>query len=259
MTYLNYFTLVENKPFTIVPDSTSKREKIRELISEGNHSAKNIAEMVNTTVAYVWKEKSRFKNSGLSIRRDTKVISSKSQLKVYGSNNALLNVPQLDPEGVKTLFSQFSLGNKPAQIISEYGFHPELVEIEYQRFLRLENEYDIYTLQTKFFQKFEQQLLGAKNNNAVNSLVEKYRKDGKLVADEFIALINLMQNERFQFGKVSAIEELINNIPPAGWQSGRCINCNGVVSHCIEDPIRKLRITISDTFIPLTHKPPCRA
>jgi len=250
--------LVENKPFTIVPDSTSKREKIIKLASEG-HSAKNIAEMVNTTEAYVWKEKSRFKNSGLSIRRDTKVISSKSQLKVYGSNNSLLNVPQLDPEGIKTLFSQFRLGNKPAQIISEYGFHPELVENEYQRFLRLENEYDIYTLQTKFFQNFEQELLSAKDNNAVNSLVEKYRKDGKLVADEFIALINLMQNERFQFGKVSAIDDLISNIPPAGWQSGRCINCNGVFNYSMEDPIRKLRITISDTSIPLIHKHSCRA
>ena len=101
--------------------------------------------------------------------------------------------------------------------------------------------------------------MSAKNNNAVNSLVEKYRKDGKLVADEFIALINLMQNERFQFGKVSAIDDLINDIPPAGWQSGRCINCNGVFNHSMEDPIRKLRITISDTLIPLIHKPSCRA
>jgi hypothetical protein len=82
--------------------------------------------------------------------------------------------------------------------------------------------------------------------------------DGKLVADEFLALMKVLTNERYQVGKDSAIQDLMNNIPPKGWEAGRCLNCNGPISHCMEQPIKKSRIMISDTSIPLTHRPPCR-
>jgi len=150
------------------------------------------------------------------------------------------------------LYTEFRLGKRPAQVISEYGFHPELVESEYQRFLRLENEYDTYTLQIKFFQTFEQELLSSKNKE-VNLLVEKYRKDGKLVADDFIGLIKMILNEGYIVGKVSAIDDVMNNIPPVGWEAGRCINCNDVLKQCMENPTKKSRIILSDTSIPLTH------
>jgi DNA-binding CsgD family transcriptional regulator len=42
----------------IVPESTNKREQIIKLLSEGNQSTKNIARIVGTTEAYVWKEMS---------------------------------------------------------------------------------------------------------------------------------------------------------------------------------------------------------
>jgi DNA-binding CsgD family transcriptional regulator len=45
--------------FPTLPNSTSKREQIIKLLSEGNHSTKNIARIVGTTEAYVWKEKSK--------------------------------------------------------------------------------------------------------------------------------------------------------------------------------------------------------
>ena len=46
------------------------------LLSEGNYTAKNIAKMVGTTEAYVWKEKSKLKTAGLLIKRDTEVRKS---------------------------------------------------------------------------------------------------------------------------------------------------------------------------------------
>lgn len=119
------------------------------LLSAGNNSTKDIARIVGTTEAYVWKEKSKLKASGLLIRRDTELISKTSQLNVY-TNNSLLNVPQLDQEGLMKLYSQFLVGKKPPEVIAEYGFHPELVESEYQRFVRLA-EYDIDSLQKKSF------------------------------------------------------------------------------------------------------------
>jgi hypothetical protein len=166
-----------DRSLTKVPDSTTKREQIiKLLLSEGNHSTKNIARMVGTTEAYVWKERSKLKTRDLLITRDTEVISRRSHEalavtnspvnRIFGAetpprvkhlnvqpNNVLLNVPQLDTEGLKKLYSEFRTGKKPTQIIAENGFHPELVESEYLRFSRFK-ENDIDVLQRKFFLDF---------------------------------------------------------------------------------------------------------
>src|SRR6188472_971933 len=158
-----------------VPESTNKKAQIIKLLSEGNHSTKNIARIVGTTEAYVWKEKSKLKTRGFLISRDTEVISKTSQLNIY-SNNTLLSVPQLDTEGLKKLYSEFGIGKKPAEIIAKNGFHPEVVENEYQRFSRL-TEHDVDALQRKFFLDFNQGLATANNNNnTANLLIEKYNK-----------------------------------------------------------------------------------
>ena len=241
----------------IVPESTNKREQIIKLLSEGNHSTKNIARIVGTTEAYVWKEKSKLKTRGFLISRDTEVISKTSQLNIY-SNNTLLSVPQLDTEGLKKLYSEFGIGKKPAEIIAQNGFHPEVVENEYQRFSRLTGD-DADALQRKFFLDLNQGLVtSTKNNNTANLLIEKYNKEEKLTIDEFIILIKLMLNEKYRAGKDSVINNIKNGILPDGWKVETCIRCNKPITESIMDPTKKLRITISDTFIPLTHSS-CRA
>ena len=35
------------------------------------------------------------------------------------------------------LYREFKSGKKPIDILAEYGFHPEAVEIEYRRFIEL--------------------------------------------------------------------------------------------------------------------------
>jgi hypothetical protein len=154
------------------------------------------------------------------------------------------------------LYSEFRIGKKPPQVIAENGFHPELVENEYQRFLRF-TEHDVEILQRRFFLHFRQDLLIA-NNNTINSLVEKYEKNGKVTIDEFITLITLMLNEKYQGGKASQIHDIINGIPPEGWEEGRCLNCNNTVRGNIIDPTKKLRITVLHSSIPLVHRPSCR-
>jgi hypothetical protein len=137
--------------------------------------------MVGTTEAYIWKEKSKLKTRGLLIRRDTEVISRKSHEalsvttspvnRILGAetlprikhlnfqpSNTFLNVPQLGTEGLKKLYSEFRTGKKPTQIIAENGFHPELVENEYQRFSRF-TEHDVDVLQRQFFADFNQELV----------------------------------------------------------------------------------------------------
>ena len=44
-------------------------------------------------------------------------------------------------------------GKKPAEIIAENGFHPELVENEYQRFSKF-TEHDIDVLAKKILSRF---------------------------------------------------------------------------------------------------------
>jgi hypothetical protein len=154
-------------------------------------------------------------------------------------------------EGLKKLYSEFGTGKKPAQIIAENGFHPELVENEYQRFSRFTGD-DVAALQRKFFVDFNQGL-ATTNNNTTKRLVEKYNKEGKLTIDEFITLIKLMLNEKYQVGKDSVTHNIINGILPDGWKAETCITCNKPITGSIVDPTKKLRMTISDSFIPLTH------
>jgi hypothetical protein len=246
--------LTADEPNAILPNSITKREKIMKLLSEGTHTARNIAKMADTTEAYVWKEKSRLKTSGLLVKQDTELVSKTRRINIFSGNSSLLSIPQANGEVVKIIYREFGLGKTPPQIISQYGFHPELVEIEYQRFLRFQKEYDICTLQRRFLRNHEQYIVQIANNNeVVNSLIQKQRKDGKMDADELISLINSILDEKYKDGKISAINDLMNNIPPLGWQTGRCINCNGAYSGCFENTALKVRITVSDTFIPMIH------
>jgi hypothetical protein len=169
-------------------------------------------------------------------------------------SNTLLNVPQLDTEGLKKLYSEFRKGKRPTQIIAENGFHPELVESEYQRFSRF-TENDIDVLQRKFFVEFNQELVTSSNNNTIrNSLVEKYNKEGRLVIDEFVTLIRLILNEKYRVGKASIIYNIKNGIPPDGWQVVRCVNCNKPISGVIVDPTTELGQNLLKTSIPWTHR-----
>ena len=131
-----------NEPLALPEDSTNKKMMTLRLLSEGKYSTKDIARIVGTTEAYVWKEKSKSKTAGLLVRSDTQVISKTNRLSIY-SNNSLLNVPQLDTDGLRKLYGELLNGKKPQEIIAENGFHPELVESENQRFQRLvENDID---------------------------------------------------------------------------------------------------------------------
>ena len=131
------------------------------------------------------------------------------------------------------------------------------MENEYQRFSRF-IEHDVDALLRKFFVDFNQGLTTTNNNNTTNRLFEKYNKEGKLTIDEFITLIKLMLNEKYQAGKASLIHNIINGYVPNGWEVEACIGCNKPITGAIIDPTKKLRITISDSSIPMTHSS-CRA
>ena len=229
-------------------DSASKKEKIHRLLSEGYHSAKDIARIVGTTEQYVWKEKSKLKTAGFMIQRDTQIISRSSQVNIY-NNNSLLNVPQLDADGLRKLYGELLSGKKAQEIIAENGFHPELVESENQRFQRLV-ENDVDSLQNRLFRHIQEDLRNT-NNLTIKSLFEKYRKDGKLTIAEFINLTQLLLDERYRLGKISAMRDLVNGNLPEGWEAELCLNCNKPIRGCIK--ANGLRIIISDDSTPVVH------
>ena len=119
----------------------SKREQIWRLASEGKLTAKEIALELDTTVQNVWKETSLLRSrGGLVIRNSIAQQSNKSKMiflnpaeqsgdGILGFNkilhksttllNDLIDVPQLDSEGLKILYREFKSGKKPIDILAE--------------------------------------------------------------------------------------------------------------------------------------------
>jgi hypothetical protein len=175
----------------------NKKEQILDLLAEGKHSVEEIAKIVHTTEANVYKEKSKAR--GLYLRRKTRsdemvMVAGESdsfalpsqRLKPEGNHHyPYLNIPDLDGEGIKKLYTDFQAGKKPPDIIANHGFHPEVVEKEYQRFMKM-NERDIDVLQNKIISDFIKQ--PSKNTKP---LFGKYKTTGFLTHYELFELITL--------------------------------------------------------------------
>jgi hypothetical protein len=191
---LLYLTILE--PIYLGEKPNNKREQILDLDAKG-FSVKDIARIVHTTEANVYKEKSKAR--GLYLRRktrsdemvmvagdiDTPSLPSRRLKSESNHHYQYLNVPDIDSEGIKKLYTEFKEGKKPAAIIADHGFHPEVVEKEYQRFMKL-NERDIDVLQSKIISDFVKR--PSKNTKP---LWEKYKTTGFLTHYELFELITL--------------------------------------------------------------------
>jgi hypothetical protein len=132
----------------------SKRDKILEMLSQG-HDVDEIASELKTTKQNVYKEKSkqksleygkenfRLRHAIQSKRRSKRIPDSelgKTQDPIlddnplYGSYKTLRRPTKKE---YSILFTEFLAGKKPEEIIAEHGIDPEIVEKEYQRFLKL--------------------------------------------------------------------------------------------------------------------------
>jgi hypothetical protein len=178
--------------------STSKKKIIREMLtSNEDYSAQYIAEVAGTTPGNVWKEKSNLKATGRRVgvsesKDETRFIPQDARRRVtpdiynYNHHYRFLNIRDLEEDGLKTLYTELKDGKKPADIIAQHGFHPEVVEKEYERFLRL-NEHNILGS----FQKKISESLSCIGNMTLTSKLEK---EGYLSVNEFIELVKLRLN-----------------------------------------------------------------
>jgi hypothetical protein len=225
---LLYLTFLE--PVYLGEKPNNKREQILDLVAEGK-SVKDIARIVHTTEANVYKEKSKAR--GLYLRRktrsdemvmvagdlDTSSLPSR-RLKSEGNHRyQYLNVPDLDSEGIKKLYTEFKAGKKPPDIIADHGFHPEVVEKEYQRFLKM-NQRDIDVFQNRIISTVIKR-------TSINTrpLVEKYKTNGFLTDNELYELFRLKLKDDYQREiNTWVLDE--EAYLPEGWSRIRCKNCN---------------------------------
>jgi len=188
----------------------SKKEHIHELISDGQYSDGEIAGLVGTTIPNVWKEKSILRRSGVLVsrveRRDRTLLVASAQ-GIYSSQRKaasleyqeLLNIPPIDPEGMKKLYTNIIAGKKPNEIIAEHGFHPAVVETEYDRSRNLQHDMLLKRIISEGLYSTVK-----RNSKKVNELIEKYNEQGYISDDDLIKLLNEYMLTAYELGAASA-------------------------------------------------------
>jgi len=219
------------EPVYLGEKPNNKKEQILHLLAEGKLPVKEIAKIVHTTEANVYKEKSKAR--GLYLRRKTRsdemvMVAGESdsfalpsqRLKPEGNHHyQYLNVADLDSDGIKKLYTEFKDGKKPADILADHGFHPEVVEKEYQRFMKM-NERDIDVFQNRIISTIIKR--PSKNTRL---LVEKYKTNGFLTDNELSELVRLKLRDDYELEiDIWRLDE--DAYLPRGWSRIRCKNCN---------------------------------
>jgi transposase len=223
-----------------LPAKKNKRDRILELSSSGNHSNQEIADIVGTTVANVWKEKSKLRStrslvnrrtveqSTKKMRDETIIVSTEELRKRDNTHYEYMNITALDKDGLMELYKEFNRGRKPCDIIAGHGFHPEVVEKEYNRFLKL-NERDIDSLQKAYIPSIYKYPIEPLDES--EALFSKYKTDGYLSNNEFIRLLKLKSDYDRDHGiRLVGYNQIVS---PYGYIGIRCKNCDRPVPDII--------------------------
>jgi biotin operon repressor len=183
----------------------TKKERIHQLVSDGQYTDEDIARMVGTTIPNVWKEKSTLRKSGVLVRHriersDRTLLVTSAAQGVYASQKKtasleyqqLLNIPPIDSEGIKKLYTSIIAGKKPDEIIAAYGFHPAVVETEYHRSQKVRQ--DILSKRIIY------EVLVLKTSAKGTALIDKYNEEGWISDDDMIELLKEYTESMFQLG-----------------------------------------------------------
>ena len=116
----------------------------------------------------------------------SKSLSSSTRIKPRSNNtdySRYVDISPVDSEGMKKMYADFRDKKKPVDIIVEHGFPLAVVQIEYQRFLKL-RRIDIQRLQDHIGNDLLKYPL------ADAELLEKnYKQKGYLTTDEMIQVL----------------------------------------------------------------------
>ena len=234
-------TNISNKP-------QSKRQQIWRLVSDGSMTPKDIALKVGTSVENVWKEKSLLKSrEGLVLSRSTTQKSKKQSEMIlfnpeeHGDRSStapmqvrsrvstglidyLIDIPHLGSEDLKTLYREFKSGKKPIDILAEYGFHPEAVEIEYRRFREL-SERDSDELLRRIMLKVIDR--GYEEDPAMKMLIDLYRQRGYLTNTEILEVLTHYRRKEIE-QEIDFLGLDVSRRLPSGFRRIKCSNCDNL-------------------------------
>jgi hypothetical protein len=213
---------------------------------------RDIALRLNTSVENVWKEKSLLKSrAGLIVSRSTTQQSKKQSemilfdpegeqgcrsstalqkiksRKSTSLSNYLIDIPELDSEGLMTLYMEFKSGKKTIDILAEHGFHPDAVEIEYRRFTEL-SERDSDELLKRIMLNVIQKGYDKEPvmNINIKTLIDLYRQRGYLTNNEILEFLALYTKEEVQQEMDLSVFDSDRELP-RGLRRLRCGKCNG--------------------------------
>jgi len=187
--------------------------------------------MVDTTIEYVWKETSRFKKArtgtGIVMSKTTELSKKRAETSIFvrqtdqishggiqdspesksrdpmipvesiyinGKSDRLLNLPKMESSDLKALYKEFNAGKKPADVIADYGFNPDLVEFEYHRFLRLSG-IDIDGLLKQIISDCSRIM---EPQGRLKLLIDKYHEEHKLQNKDICKLLSLKNEHEWQ-------------------------------------------------------------
>ena len=160
----------------------------------------------------------------------TTIKRDKGYFKNYhnGNNNGnqYLDIPTLKQEELKMMYTQFSAGKTPIEVIASLGYHPDTVEIEYQRFLRLRDR-DPDALLKRLVDYCH---TSVKPTEELKLLIDRYHTVGYLTNDEILQLLNLKymhELSQLTFDTKMAL--------PEGTVRLECSRCKGPVRDVIID------------------------
>lgn len=201
--------------------------------------ASEIAVQLGTSVGYVYKVASRLRKGGelpIAGKQQSISVSSSNRRQLSGmenfrfqvEHNDLLSVPPLTKEDLKETYRLF-VGVKPWDIICQYGFNSEGIEIEHRRYLRME-ELDIDHSRAALLKGIVQPLQDA-TNPEIKQLVEQFQFAGNLTDEEVRLLLSYMYREQRHLGIADIFARVsgASMILPEGVARPLCAKCNAPI------------------------------
>ena len=244
--YQSYLTipylLMSKEPLPGKATEKTKKDQIEYYLGQ-NLSAPDIANLVGTSLGNVYKETALLrqragkavltKSKNMSVVTKTELGSSKisesEKLRLEVEHTGLVAVPGLEQADIKIIYQEFTKGKKPGQILAEYGFNPEAVEIEYHRFLRM-NHQDRDELITRIFAQ-----VVTEDSEVAARFLARYEKKKGLENEDLLKLLkeqNILQHDK---GVDAILESVVDTsrILPIGWARLTCSICGRPIQRAI--------------------------
>lgn len=227
-----------------LPSDTSKptkKEQIIKLLQQGLGPSE-IEARLDTTDQYVYKVICNLRKDGkeITFERNRKrridlpsgrsEVSTKEKVRFQVEHNSLLDLPALTQEDLEAIYGYFRAGWKPWDIIHDYGFNPEAIELEYRRFIRMQ-ELDRDHSRKALLDAITQ--IDVNNTTEeIKQLVKEYKKDGNLSDGDARFLLSSIKFEQRSMGEQNLISKISDSSSelPVVLTGVRCVECGTRIS-----------------------------